>query len=100
MKRQKINSMNPSCFDFLTYCCTQYICIFDLFKNGGLDSFPLTLQPRWNVLGYCNASELRVRPKDSGYAVMVEADEKFEIVRCWFHLSESEFDGMFEKEKA
>lgn len=99
MKRQKINSMNPSCFDFLTYCCTQSISIFDLFKGGALDSIIPKLQPNWNVLGYCNASELRCRPKDSGYAVMVEDYQETEIVRCWFHLSETEFDGMFEKEK-
>ena len=86
--------MNPNCFEHSLYCGTVGVSIFDIF----IVDYPLKLKRQWNVLGYCNASELRCRPKDCGYAIMIEADERNEIVKCWMHLEDYEFNSIFVKE--
>lgn len=94
-----IKSMNPSCFDFSTYCGTVGVNIFELFKDGGLNTFPPVINPKWTILGYCKAESLKVRPKDEGFAIMVETDEDDDILRCWFHLSNTEFNLLFTPQK-
>lgn len=44
-------------------------------------------QPGVNVLGYCDAIRLRVRPRNEGFAVLVEVlfDDAWE--ECWMHCN-------------
>jgi hypothetical protein len=54
------------------------------------DHGKFSINPRYVVLGYCEASNLSFRPAD-GYALMVH-DEDGDIF--WFHIYEDEFKAL------
>jgi len=45
------------------------------------------------AIGYCDASELRVRPKSGMYAVMCED----QMGDCWFHVKKETLDKILNK---
>ena len=87
-----IEKMNPNFFTYGMYCGTVGVSTFCLFHEGGYNTYPPILKPHWRVLGYCDANQLKCRPKN-GFAVMIESD--VEDVKCWFHLDKDEFKLMF-----
>ncbi len=77
-----MNKLSPEAFVWEKYIGkvgfgVQQVCS-DMFTT------PMRLNPDVTVVGYCEASRIRIRPRPTGYVFMVEMDgEDF-----WFHLLE------------
>lgn len=88
----KTQSLNSECFIFENYEANWW----RLFEADILTT-DLQLMPKIekHMIGFCDASRLRIRPRNDSYAVMIDMNgEQF-----WFHISDISFEDYFyEKE--
>ena len=61
---------------------------FNMMDAWDFDNDCPRANSKYEVLGWCPARELRMRPRTSGIAIMVEDTETFEQI--WFHVTHYE----------
>lgn len=74
-----------SAFCWQKFCCKRGWAICQLVD----DFSPLKLKPGVTLVGWIPANELTVRPRTSGFAIMVEIDGE----DTWLHCAELTFDN-------
>lgn len=76
---------------------------FELYECNWLDIFKDESEIVDGAIGYCKASELKIRPRTEGYAVMFEVyhESRFDendghFVKAWCHFyDEEKFERLF-----
>lgn len=95
MKDEEINKavelfgekLDSSLFEWTNYCGTKGVSLLNVFKDAEVTD-------RFIVEGWCDASDLSVRPRSSGIAIMLY-DKKSDNDKVWIHVSGAYLDTLY-----
>lgn len=83
----KLEKLNSECFTYENYESNWYD-LLDMDYMMAMDVINVMRKVNEYAVGYCDAVNLAVRPKENSYAVMFEKDG----LRFWFHIEKWEFE--------
>lgn len=87
MLLDNLKKLNSECFTYENYE-SNWWGLLDMDFMTALDVINVMRAVREFGVGYCEADKIKIRPKNSSYAVMFEKDGE----RFWFHIQKWEFE--------